>query len=182
MLPLVLAPILTKLAENGLTILSQAIQAKGKEFVEDQLGVDIESAAQTEAGIIRLKELELQHEQMLLQAATQKASDEISRQKLENENTANAREMNARIQESSNASKIAKNWPYILDFVIVISMITMIGCLVFTVVPAENKDHFYMAFGTLLTLATTVVNYHRGSSSGSRKKDDTIHQLRSGGQ
>jgi hypothetical protein len=178
MLPLVLAPILTKLAENGLTILSNAIQAKGKEFVEDQLGVDISTAAQTEAGIIRLKELEIQHEQMLLDAAAQEATNDLARQKLDNENTANAREANVRIQESPNASKVAKNWPYVLDAIIVLATITMIGFLVYHEVPVTNKEHFYMAFGTLLTLATTVVNYHRGSSSGSARKDETIHSIK----
>ena len=40
MIPIVGA-LLTTLAENGLTLLSSAIQAKGKQVVEEKLGVKI---------------------------------------------------------------------------------------------------------------------------------------------
>ena len=55
MLP-ILASLLGSLAENGLGLLSSAIQAKGKEVVENTLGVKIPDAPTSE-DIAKLREL-----------------------------------------------------------------------------------------------------------------------------
>lgn len=94
-----------------------------------------------------------------------------------NQNTASARENNAKIQESSNASNLAKNTPYILDFFIVISTFALGLLLFLTPIPEQNKDILNILFGTLLGLSVTVVNYHRGSSNGSAAKSDIINKL-----
>lgn len=95
-----------------------------------------------------------------------------------NKNTASARENNAKIQESSNASNLAKNTPYILDFFIVISTFTLGLLLFLTPIPEQNKDILNILFGTLLGLSVTVVNYHRGSSNGSASKSEIINKLK----
>ena len=94
-----------------------------------------------------------------------------------NKNTASARENNAKIQESSNASNLAKNTPYILDFFIVISTFALGLLLFLTPIPEQNKDILNILFGTLLGLSVTVVNYHRGSSNGSASKSEIINKL-----
>ena len=95
-----------------------------------------------------------------------------------NKNTASARENNAKIQESSNASNLAKNTPYILDFFIVISTFALGLLLFLTPIPEQNKDILNILFGTLLGLSVTVVNYHRGSSNGSASKSEIINKLK----
>ena len=95
-----------------------------------------------------------------------------------NKNTASARENNAKIQESANASNLAKNTPYILDFFIVISTFALGLLLFLTPIPEQNKDILNILFGTLLGLSVTVVNYHRGSSNGSASKSDIINKLK----
>ena len=95
-----------------------------------------------------------------------------------NSNTASARENNAKIQESSNASNLAKNTPYILDFFIVISTFDLGLLLFLTPIPEQNKDILNILFGTLLGLSVTVVNYHRGSSNGSAAKSDIINKIK----
>lgn len=95
-----------------------------------------------------------------------------------NKNTASARENNAKIQESSNASNLAKNTPYILDFFIVISTFVLGLLLFLTPIPEQNKDILNILFGTLLGLSVTVVNYHRGSSNGSASKSEIINKLK----
>ena len=94
-----------------------------------------------------------------------------------NSNTSNARDNNTRIQESSNASNLAKNTPYILDFFIVISTFVLGLLLFLTPIPEQNKDILNILFGTLLGLSVTVVNYHRGSSIGSASKSEIINKL-----
>ena len=79
-LPLVLGPIVAKLAENGLNILADAVTAKGKEFVEDKLGVDLSRETSSQEGLIKLRELELQHEEMLLQFAQKEAENTESKE------------------------------------------------------------------------------------------------------
>jgi hypothetical protein len=71
MIPLVGA-LLSTLAESGLTLLSSAIQAKGKEVVENTLGVKI-SDNPTPADVEKLRQLQYEHEERLLELGIEKA-------------------------------------------------------------------------------------------------------------
>jgi len=94
--------------------------------------------------------------------------------KLDMANTANARDMNSKIQESANASWVAKNAAYVLDFAIVSATIIMTWIVFFKGVPVENKEIAYMAIGSLITMCGTVLNFHRGSSAGSKSKTEEM--------
>lgn len=82
MLPAILAPVLTTLASNGLNLLAGAIQAKGKQVIEEKLGVSIEDAAKTEAGLLKLKQLEFEHEQFLADISVRKAEIDLEAEKV----------------------------------------------------------------------------------------------------
>ena len=99
---------------------------------------------------------------------------ELEYAKLDMANTANARDMNSKIQESANASWVAKNAAYILDFAIVSATIIMTWIVFFKGVPVENKEIAYMAIGSLITMCGTVLNFHRGSSAGSKSKTEEM--------
>jgi hypothetical protein len=176
MIPLILAPVLAKLAENGLNILAGAITAKGKDVVEKTLGLDIDKASQTEEGLITLRQLEVQHEEFLITAAQKKAETDLKDKELTIQNTANAQNMNTKIQESANASKIAKEGPYYLDFLVVGSTLILATILLFNGVPPVNKELVYMAFGSLVTMCGTILNFHRGSSQGSKDNGDAVRK------
>lgn len=176
-IPLILAPILGKLAENGLNLLAGAITAKGKDVIEKTLGVDIDQEIQTEAGRIKLRELEITHEAMLLEAAQKEAETRLKDKELDIQNTANAQGMNTKIQESQNASRIAKEGPYYLDFLVVGATLFLAGLLLFNGVPPVNKELVYMAFGSLVTMCGTILNFHRGSSAGSKASSEVIREL-----
>ena len=90
--------------------------------------------------------------------------------KLDMANTADARKMNSEIQNSISASWLAKNIAYVIDVAIVSSTIGLTAMLMTSSVPQENKELALMAFGSLVTLCGTVVNFHRGSSQGSKDK------------
>lgn len=96
------------------------------------------------------------------------------------ENTASAREMNSSIQNSEYSSKLAKNLAYILDIVIVSSTVLLSGFAFFFGVPDANKELVYMALGSLMTLTGTVINFHRGTSQGSKDKSDAMAKKISG--
>jgi hypothetical protein len=86
----------------------------------------------------------------------------------------NARNMNIEIQKASEASKLAKDAAYYLDFIIVGATIALGLLLFFRAIPVGNKEIAYLMFGSLLTLCGTVVNFHRGSTHGSSKKTDML--------
>ena len=91
--------------------------------------------------------------------------------------TDSARRHDASVQESQHASYLAKNVAYWLDIFIVGATFTMAYVIMFKEIPTVNKEIFYTAFGSLITLCMTVVNFHRGSSMRSQQKDDTISKL-----
>ena len=71
MIPIV-ASLLATLAQNGLGLLSSAIQAKGKEVVENTLGVKIPDAP-TPEDVAKLRQLQYDHEERLLELGVEKA-------------------------------------------------------------------------------------------------------------
>ena len=76
MLP-ILASLLGTLAENGLGLLSSAIQAKGKEVVENTLGVKIPDAPTAE-DVSKRRQLQFEHEERLLELGIEKAKMELA--------------------------------------------------------------------------------------------------------
>jgi hypothetical protein len=71
MVPIVGA-LLGTLAQNGLTLLSSAIQAKGKQVVENTLGVKISDDPSPEE-VSKLRQLQYDHEERLLELGIEKA-------------------------------------------------------------------------------------------------------------
>lgn len=107
-----------------------------------------------------------------------KMANDIKLAELENANTDSARDMNAKVQESTNASWLAKNTAYALDIGIVTATIFLAWFAFMKGVPEANKELVYMALGSLITMCGTVLNFHRGSSQGSKDKASEIQALK----
>ena len=107
-----------------------------------------------------------------------KMANDIKLAELENANTDSARDMNAKVQESTNASWLAKNTAYALDIGIVTATIFLAWFAFMKGVPEANKELVYMALGSLITMCGTVLNFHRGSSQGSKDKGGEIQKLK----
>jgi hypothetical protein len=97
---------------------------------------------------------------------------------LMNANTDSARDMNAKVQESTNASWLAKNTAYALDIGIVTATIFLAWFAFIKGVPEANKELVYMALGSLITMSGTVLNFHRGSSQGSKDKGLDLQNMK----
>ena len=80
MIPIV-ASLLSSLAQNGLGLLSSAIQAKGKEVVENTLGVKIPDNP-TPEDVSKLRQLQFDHEENLLALGIEKAKLELEEMKV----------------------------------------------------------------------------------------------------
>lgn len=95
---------------------------------------------------------------------------------------ANARELERRVQESEQASWLAKNVHHLLAI-----GITLLTFSLYTIVilggskegflKPETKDIVIYILGALTTVATQVVSYYFGSSSGSADKSRAINAL-----
>jgi len=166
-LPLVVQALLAQ----GLSLLGNAVMAKGRDVIEEKLGVDLEAALETDEGKYNLLQLQNEHQEYLIEAS-------LTRDRMGLEDVQNSREMNARIQEAENASFLAKNTGYLLDFTTLIGTLILAYMIFFIGIPQENKEIAFTAFGSLVAMCVTVVNWHRGSSSGSAKKAEELTQIR----
>ena len=99
---------------------------------------------------------------------------ELEMAKIDASNTADARKMNSEIQNSTTASWLAKNIAYVIDVAIIAGALTMTFVVFIVGVPEQNKSMAFTALGSLWTLTGTVVNFHRGSSAGSKAKTEEM--------
>lgn len=152
-------PFIATLLAQGLGILGNAVLTKGKDVIEEKLGVDIDALTQTPEGMIHLKQLEIEHEEFLVSSA-------LADKGLDIDNTKNARDSNRMIQESPNASWLAKNAIYLIAFVVILG-----GGLMVAYSPQADAR---MAAVSAVML---VLGFFFGSSSQSKGKDATIAAL-----
>ncbi len=59
-------PIVATLLQNGLSLLANAVLAKGKDYVQKKTGVDLEKASLSSEELTRLKQFELENERELM--------------------------------------------------------------------------------------------------------------------
>lgn len=71
--PLLFAAVLSKLAENGLNTIADAVMEKGKQVVEDKLGVKLPEKPEevTPEVVAELTKLQMKHEEFLISDAAQ---------------------------------------------------------------------------------------------------------------
>lgn len=87
---------------------------------------------------------------------------------------ADARKMNSNIQDSANASWLAKNTAYMLDIGIFTLIVLIILGLFFIVIPEGNKEILYLIVGTILGFMGATWAFHRGSTQGSKDKTQAL--------
>lgn len=166
-----MAPIVASLLANGLSLLGNAVLAKGKEAVEARFGIalpDGDKPLPPEV-VVQLKQLEMQHEQSLIEAGIRQHEAELAETKAYLADTASARDMNTRINESENAEWLPKNIAAILALVVVLGG----GAMLWTTAQPDVRT-------AAVGLITMVLGFYFGTSSSSRKKDETIASLSKG--
>lgn len=119
-----------------------------------------------------LRKAEMQHE-------TEMRALGIKETELYLHDTDSARVNQSRVQESVNASWLAKNVQPILALMIVILTFGMYGYLLFqgTGSLGERKEIYIYILGALTTISTQVVSYFFGSSQGSAEKNKALFEM-----
>jgi len=118
---------------------------------------------------IKIQELVDKHSEFIVSQANEIEKAYIA-------DTENARNSNVKIQESINASWLAKNVGYLLDLIFTISFLIMLVVIIYKQVPTDNKELFYTGFGALASYVGTILGFHRGSSKSSEDKSKFIHE------
>ncbi len=154
-----MAPLIAMLIKAGLTGIAGAVASKGKELVQEKLGVNLDDALGTENGRMRLRQLELEHEEFLVDSALQADAMNLA-------DLANARDSNVKIQESPNAGWLAKNTIYVIAYVVLGGG----GYMLYYSTDADVR----MAAVSAITM---VLGFFFGSSKGSQSKDGVISRL-----
>lgn len=175
MIPIV-ASLLTTLASNGLGLLSSAIQAKGKEVVENTLGVKIPDAP-TPEDVAKLRQLQFDHEERLLELGIEKARQDLEAFKEEVKDRDSARLRDIEFIKKGMVNNRA-NFMFFLAVV-------MVGILVWIVWKDQNineyvKGIFTLVLGRFLGYLDNIYSFEFGTTRGSKEKDETIKQLTGG--
>lgn len=158
-----MAPIVAALAKAGLGLVANLVMTKGKEAVEQKLGVNLEELVASPQGLIQLKQIEAEREAELHDFLLSNRELDLKADQMQFTDTADARSMNARINESPNADWLPKNVPAILALVVVIGG----GAILAMTSEPDVRT-------AVVGLMTLVLGFYFGSSRGSKEKDDVM--------
>lgn len=179
MIPVAIAAIVAELAKQGLSLLGSAVLSKGQEAVEKKLGVKLPDLLGSEEGRVRLRQLELQHEQFLVTADQRDAERNLEYFRLELGDLDSARRMQA--AALAQADLFSKRFVYWLALATLAFGGLYVVAITFLPLPADNVRFADTTLGFILgSLMAPVIAYFFGSSRGSKDKDETLQALAKG--
>lgn len=179
-------PFVITLLSQGLGLLGNAALAKGKEWVEEKTGVQLQPDMPPE-DLAKLRQFELEHEEELQRLKLEDNKLDLETFKAEVADRGSARDANTKIATSSDAPWYQKALlPAIAAFV----TIGFFGCMfgLFYVsyanvqIDTNAKDVLVYAFGAMTAGWMAVMNYLFGSSHGSRDNQVALASIAKGGR
>jgi hypothetical protein len=177
-IPAALVAILKPLLANGLGLVANAVMAKGKDYVEQKLGVELKPDM-TADEIIRLKTAEMEHEEGLLKLKLEENKLDLQELELFLKDTNSAREREVQIVTSSQAPLLNKIVTPVLALTLLTMTFVLFGVVMFDNNPVEptRKDILIYILGVLSALSTQITSYYFGSSQGSKDKGDQLKEI-----
>ena len=146
--------------------------------IEKLVGIDLSKEELTNEDKQKIMDSQIEIMKIDFEKIKLETEAKLEDKRLDIQNTNNAQIMNTQIQTSEFSSKLAKNTAYIIDLVLVLSLVVLVFCLFIFKLPIENKELAYTMFGSFLMYVGTVINFHRGSSKGSNEKQELINQFK----
>lgn len=176
--PAALAALVKPLLANGLGLVANAVMAKGKDYVEKKLGVELKPDM-TADEIIRLKTAEMEHEEELLRLKLEDNKLDLQELELYLKDTNSAREREVQVVTSSQAPLLNKIVTPVLALILLLITFTLFGVVMFDNTPVEpsRKDILIYILGVMSAVSTQVVSYYFGSSQGSKDKGDQLKEI-----
>lgn len=176
-LPAVLMPILGPLLSNGLNLVANAVTAKGKDWVEKKLGVELKPDMSPE-DLAKIQIAQMEHEEELMRLRIEEDKLDLAELELRLKDTDSARDREVAIATSDKAPLLNKIVTPVLALSILILTFVLFGVVMFDNTPVESsrKDILIYVLGVLSAIATQIVSYYFGSSQGSKDKGDQLRE------
>ena len=170
-------PIVGALLQNGLSLLGNAVLAKGKDWVEQKTGVKLGDNIPPEQ-VAQLKQAEMEHEEELLKIKLEENKLNLQELELHFKNTDSARNREVTIATSKDAPLLNKIVTPVLALGITLLTFAMFGAIMFDKAPVDpsRKDILIYVLGFLSAVASQVASYYFGSSAGSKEKDAALKE------
>jgi hypothetical protein len=159
-----------------LGLLSSAIQAKGKEVVEQTLGVKIPDNP-TPEDVSKLRQAQYDHEERLIELSIEKARQELETFKEESKDRDSARVRDVEFVKRGTTNARAN-----LMFFLAVCAVAGLVWIVWTDQGINEyvKGIFTLVLGRFLGYLDNIYSFEFGTTRGSREKDDTINKMAKG--
>lgn len=170
-------PILGPLLQNGLGLVANAVVAKGKQYVEQKLGVELKPDMSPE-DMAKVQIAAMEHEEELMRLRLEADKLDLAELELRLKDVDSARDRETAIATSKDAPLLNKVITPILALGIVTLTFFLFAIVMFddTPVDASRKDILIYVLGVLSAIATQIVSYYFGSSQGSKDKGDQLRE------
>lgn len=177
MIPAALAPLLGPLLQNGLGLVANAVVAKGKQYVEKKLGVELKPDMSAEQ-LQQLQIAQMEHEEELLRLKLEENKLDLQELDMRLKDVGSARDRETAIATSKDAPLLNKVITPILALAIISLTFFLFAIVMFDDNPVEasRKDILIYVLGVLSAIATQIVSYYFGSSQGSKDKSDQLKE------
>ena len=177
MIPAALAAILTPLLGNGLNLVANAVMAKGKDFVEKKLGVELKPDMSPE-DLAKIQIAQMEHEEELMRLRIEDDKLDLAELQMLLKDTNDARQREVQIANSDKAPLLNKIVTPVLALSILLLTFALFSVVMFnnTPVDATRKDILIYILGVLSAIASQIVSYYFGSSQSSKDKTDALKE------
>ena len=177
MIPAAIQAILTPLLGNGLNLVANAVMAKGKDYVEKKLGVELKPDMSPE-DLAKIQIAQMEHEEELLKLRLEEDKLDLAELELRLKDTNSAREREVQISTSDKAPLLNKIVTPVLALSILLLTFILFGVVMFDGSPVEasRKDILIYILGVLSAIASQIVSYYFGSSQSSKDKTDALKE------
>ena len=177
MIPAAIQAILTPLLGNGLNLVANAVMAKGKDYVEKKLGVELKPDMSSE-DLAKVQIAQMEHEEELLKLRLEEDKLDLAELQARLKDTNDAREREVQIANSDKAPLINKIVTPVLALSILLLTFVLFGVVMFDGSPVEasRKDILIYVLGVLSAIASQIVSYYFGSSQSSKDKTDALKE------
>jgi hypothetical protein len=177
MIPAAIQAILTPLLGNGLNLVANAVMAKGKDYVEKKLGVELKPDMSPE-DLAKIQIAQMEHEEELLKLRLEEDKLDLAELEMLLKDTNDARVRETQIVTSDKAPLLNKLITPILALGLLGITFTLFGIVLFQASPIDpsRKDILIYILGVLSAVATQVVSYYFGSSQSSKDKTEALKE------
>jgi hypothetical protein len=179
-----MTPLITALLGKGLNLVANAVLAKGKDYIQDKTGIDLNKASLSEQDIVALKKFEMEHEEELMKLQIEDNRIDLEMTKALLADTEGARGREVRMAESATASWLNKNTGPILGIITICVTFWLFYEVLFD--PkflkeiGDNKEILLYILGVLSAIVAQIFSFYFGSSSGSKSKSEDLSRVLEG--